>query len=139
MNCVELIGRLTRDPEMNEPKQGETMRTKFSIAIDKAGTEGTDFINCVTFGKSAENVSKYCKKGSLVAVEGSLNSYSFDNQDGERISGLNVNARRVQFLSKPSENKDTPQAQTKTEERAEEQQLLQQAMTDYEDDSTLPF
>lgn len=139
MNCVELIGRLTRDPEMNEPKQGETMRTKFSVAIDKVGTEGTDFINCVTFGKSAENVSKYCKKGSLVAVEGSLSSYSFENQDGERISGLNVNARRVQFLSKPSENKDTPKAQTKTEERAEEQQLLQQAMTDYEDDSTLPF
>lgn len=142
MNITLLIGRLTRDPE----SQGEEApRTKFCIAIDRA-KEGTDFINCTAFGKTAENILMYCKKGTLVSVEGSLNTYSFENEEGERISGMNVTARRVQFLSRPNnesttESNSTPQAQTRVEERAEEQSMLQQAINDFGDivEEELPF
>ncbi len=134
MNITLLIGRLTRDPESQG--EGESIRTRFSIAIDRA-KEGVDFINCTAFGRTAENILKYCKKGTLVSVEGNLNSYSYENEEGQRISGMSVNARRVQFLSRPSSEltgeESTPAPQTKEEKRAEEQQLLQQAIDDFGD------
>lgn len=134
MNITLLIGRLTRDPESQG--EGESIRARFSIAIDRP-KEGADFINCTAFGKTAENILKYCKKGTLVSVEGSLNSYSYDNEEGQRISGMSVNARRVQFLSRPSSEstgeESTPAPQTKEEKRAEEQKLLQQAIDDFGD------
>ena len=134
MNITLLIGRLTRDPESQG--EGESIRARFSIAIDRS-KEGVDFINCTAFGKTAENILKYCRKGTLVSVEGSLNSYSYENEEGQRISGMSVNARRVQFLSRPSNEstgeESTPAPQTKEEKRAEEQQLLQQAIDDFGD------
>lgn len=132
MNIVLLIGRLTRDPE--SLGEGELSRARFSIAIDRQ-KEGVDFIGCTAFGKQAENILKYCKKGTLVSVEGSLNSYSFETEDGERVSGLNVNARRVSFLSRPNNSsEDTPQTQTKAELRAEEQDLLNKAINEFGED-----
>ena len=134
MNITLLIGRLTRDPESQG--EGESIRARFSIAIDRP-KEGVDFINCTAFGKTAENILKYCRKGTLVSVEGSLNSYSYENEEGQRISGMSVNARRVQFLSRPSSEstgeESAPAPQTKEEKRAEEQQLLQQAIDDFGD------
>ena len=134
MNITLLIGRLTRDPESQG--EGESIRARFSIAIDRP-KEGVDFINCTAFGKTAENILKYCRKGTLVSVEGSLNSYSYENEEGQRISGMSVNARRVQFLSRPSNEstgeESAPAPQTKEEKRAEEQQLLQQAIDDFGD------
>ena len=132
MNTVILIGRLTRDPESqgdeNQP------RVRFSIAVDRM-KEGVDFINCTAFGRQAENIIKYCKKGTMVSVEGSLNSYSFETEEGNRVSGLSVTARMVNFLSRPSSsNDDTPKAQTKAEQRAEEQDLLNKAINDFGDD-----
>lgn len=143
MNITLLIGRLTRDPESQG--EGDSQRARFSIAIDRP-KEGTDFINCTAFGKTAENILKYCKKGVLVSVEGSLNSYSYDNEEGQRVSGMSVTARRVQFLSRPNNEstgeESTPEPQSKEEKRAEEQQLLQQAIDDFGDiveTSDLPF
>lgn len=138
MNITLLIGRLTRDPESQG--EGESIRARFTIAIDRA-KEGADFINCTAFGRTAENILKYCKKGTLVSVEGSLNSYSYENEEGQRISGISVNARRVQFLSRPN-NESTGDSQSKEEKRAEEQQLLQQAIDDFGDiveEDGLPF
>lgn len=135
MNTVNLVGRLTRDPELFE---GENSRAKFSIAIS-GYNDRVDYINCTSFGKQAENIGKYCKKGSLVSIEGSLNSYSYDNEEGKRVSGMQVLANRVQFLSSPSTT------QSRTEERAEEQELLTRAFEEFgeqmviEDTEDLPF
>ena len=136
MNITLLIGRLTRDPESQG--EGDSKRARFSIAIDRPKDgAGADFINCTAFGRTAENILKYCKKGTMISVEGSLNSYSYENEEGQRISGMSVNARRVQFLSRPSSEstgeESAPQAQTKAEERAEEQSMLQQAFEDFGD------
>lgn len=131
MNIVLLVGRLTRDPE--EQGEGEQTRARFSVAVDRIG-EGTDFISCTAFGKQAENMLKYCTKGTMVSVEGAINTYSYENEEGNRVSGMNVTARRVQFLSsKNSSENGTPTAeQTRAEERAEEQSLLKKAIYDFD-------
>ena len=102
MNCVMLIGRLTRDPEIKYLPDSQMAVARFSIAIDRlqgAGKEKkTDFPNITVFGKSAENCEKYLAKGRLVAVQGRLQTGSYKNKDGATVYTTDVVADRVQFL-----------------------------------------
>ncbi len=102
MNKVMLTGRLTRDPELRTTGSGLAV-SSFSIAINrtfknKEGNYDTDFFNVSVFGRQAANVSKYCFKGSLVGVEGRLQSRSYDAQDGTKRYVVDVVADRVEFL-----------------------------------------
>lgn len=108
MNKVLLVGRLTRDPEMRTTSTGMVV-TRFSVAVnhnytDRNGERGVDFINCSAFNKPAENIAKYCKKGSLVSVEGSIRTSSYDAQDGTKRYSTEVACTQVNFLSAKSEN-----------------------------------
>ena len=101
MNRVELIGRLTRDPELRYTSSN-IATARFSLAVNRPfqsqnGEQGTDFINIVVWRKQAENVKKYCTKGSLVAVEGRIQTGSYE-KDGQRIFTTDVVADSVQFL-----------------------------------------
>ena len=103
MNKVLLTGRLTRDPELRSTSSGLEVAS-FSIAVNrnfknKEGNVEADFFNVSVFGKQAENVSKYCFKGSQVGVEGRLQSRSYDAQDGTKRYVTDVVADRVEFLS----------------------------------------
>ena len=107
MNKVLLVGRLTRDPEMRTTGTGMVV-TRFSVAVNqnftnKNGERGVDFINCSAFSKAAENIAKYCKKGSLVSVEGSIRTSSYDGQDGQKKYSTEVACSQVNFLSTKSE------------------------------------
>ena len=129
MNKAFLIGRLTRDPELRY-SSSNTPIVNFTIAIDrqftnKDGQRETDFIRIVAYNKQAENVSKYVNKGSLVAVDGRIQTGSYDDKDGKRVYTTDIVADRVQFLdtrnSQPSssgENNDISPAdfQTNVEE-----------------------
>ena len=102
MNKAFLIGRLTRDPELRYSSSNAAI-VNFSIAIDRQytnnqGQRETDFINIVAFQKQAENIKKYCFKGSLVAVDGRIQTRNYDDKDGKRIYVTEVVADRVQFL-----------------------------------------
>ena len=102
MNKVLLTGRLTRDPELRSTTSGLEV-TSFSIAVNrnfknKEGNIEADFFNVSVFGKQAENVAKYCFKGSQVGVEGRLQSRSYDAQDGTKRYVTDVIADRVEFL-----------------------------------------
>lgn len=108
LNKVMLIGRLTRDPEMRYTPSGQPV-TSFSIATNRysGGGEGekrefTDYHNIVAWniGKRnlAEVVAQYTKKGSLVYVEGRLQTRSWDGQDGQKRRTTEVVANEVQFL-----------------------------------------
>jgi single-strand DNA-binding protein len=108
LNKVMLIGRLTRDPEMRYTPSGQPV-TSFSIATNRygAGTEGdrrefTDYHNIVAWniGKRtlAELVAQYTRKGSLVYVEGRLQTRSWEGQDGQKRRTTEVVANDVQFL-----------------------------------------
>ena len=99
MNRTILIGRLTKDPEA---RQGQTMTvTKFSIAVDRRikaeGQPSADFISCVAFGKTAEFIEKYFKKGSKMALEGRIQTGSYTNKDGQKVYTTDVVVDNVEF------------------------------------------
>ena len=101
MNRVELIGRLTRDPELRYTGNN-TANCRFTLAVNRtfqsqSGEQGTDFINIVVWNKQAENVKKYITKGSLVAVTGRIQTGSYE-KDGRTIYTTDVVADNVQFL-----------------------------------------
>ena len=102
MNRVELIGRLTRDPELRYTSSN-IPTARFTLAVNRPfqsqnGEQGTDFINVVVWRKQAENVKKFVTKGSLVAVEGRIQTGSYENKDGQRVYTTDVVADSVQFL-----------------------------------------
>lgn len=104
MNKVFLIGRLTRDPELRYTTNQSAV-ANFSIAVDRNfrredGTQETDFINIEVWNKPAENVNKYLKKGSQVAIDGSIRMDRFNDKDGNVRTTYRVVANNVQFLSK---------------------------------------
>ena len=102
MNKAIIIGRLTRDPEMRTTTSG-TNSTTFTVAVSRNytsanGERETDFINCVAWRKQAENIAKYCTKGSQVAVEGRIQTRSYDAQDGTKRYVTEIIADNVTFL-----------------------------------------
>lgn len=108
MNKVILIGRLARDPEMRTTSSGISM-TRFTIAVSRPfntqdGQQQTDFINCITWRRQAENVAKYCSKGSQVAVEGRIQVSSYDAQDGTKRYTTDVVCDNVTFLGSKAGN-----------------------------------
>lgn len=102
LNRVVLVGRLTRDPEMRITPSGVAI-TRFTLAVnrsfkDASGEQKADFINIVAFRKQAENVANYVKKGSLVGVDGRIQTGSYEGQDGKRVYTTDVVAESIQFL-----------------------------------------
>lgn len=111
INRVVLVGRLTRDPEMNV-SQSNIAVTKFNLAVNrpftsKDGEQGADFINCVTFRKQAENVNQYLKKGSLCGVDGRIQTRNYENKDGQRVYVTEVVCDSVQFLEPKGANNES--------------------------------
>ena len=109
MNRVELIGRITRDPELRYTGSN-IATTRFTLAVNRPfqgqnGEQGTDFINIVVWRKQAENVKKYCTKGSLVAVEGRIQTGSYE-KDGQRVYTTDVVADSVQFLESKAQSEN---------------------------------
>ncbi len=101
LNKVILMGRFTRDPELRSTPQGIST-CSFSIAVDRnfvrPGEERkADFINCVAWRQTAEFISKYFKKGSMVALEGSIQTRSWDDQDGKKRYATDVVVSQVYF------------------------------------------
>lgn len=108
MNKAILVGRLTRDPELRTTPSGMSI-TRFTIAVsepftNRNGERETNFISCSAFGRQADNISKYCRKGSLVSAEGRIRTGSYDAQDGTKRYTTEVVCDRVNFLSSKSES-----------------------------------
>lgn len=107
-NCV-LIGRLVRDPDMRYLQNG-TAVTNFTLAVDRQlsrdkkqelegqGKPTADFIRIVVWGKQAESSANYLAKGRLVAVQGRIQTGSYEDKDGKRVYTTDVVAQQVQFL-----------------------------------------
>lgn len=89
INNVVLVGRLTRDVDMRYTQSGVAVGS-FSVAVERNfknanGERETDFINCVIWRKSAENFARFTRKGSLVGVEGSVQTRNYENNQGQRV------------------------------------------------------
>ena len=103
MNKVFLIGRLTRDPELRYTGSNTAVAT-FSLAVNRnctnaSGERETDFINIVVWRKQAENVKNYLNQGSQVAIDGRIQTRSYDDQNGQKRYITEVVADNVEFLS----------------------------------------
>lgn len=98
INRTILVGRLTKEPEIRKSASG-TAVLNFTLAINEKykNEEKTHFINCVTFNKTAEIISQYCNKGSLLGVDGKLNTRNYE-KDGNKVYVTEVIADSVQLL-----------------------------------------
>lgn len=99
INAVVLVGRLTRDPELKYTQSGLAY-LRFILAVNrraKNGEQEADFITCVAWRKQAENMANYLSKGSLVGVEGRIQTGNYE-KDGQRIYTTDVIVNNVQFL-----------------------------------------
>lgn len=102
MNNVSLVGRITKDPELRTIGSGN-VTTTITVAVNRRftsanGEREADFIACVVWNKQAENVCKYCSKGSLVGVTGRIQTRNYDGQDGKKVYVTEVVADNVTFL-----------------------------------------
>lgn len=105
MNKVSLVGRLTREPETRYSQSATpTAVTRIGIAVNrpyaKEGEQKADFFNGVSFGKRAEFIEKYGKKGRLVALVGRLQQNAWESPDGIKHSTIEVVIEEINFLDK---------------------------------------
>ena len=104
LNNVTLIGRLCADPLLRYAKSG-TAVCKFTLAVNRRfNREETDFIDCVCWKGLAENVANYTGKGSLVAVQGSIQTGSYETKDGQKRKTWEINCDQVVFLDRKKED-----------------------------------
>ena len=104
LNNVTLVGRLVRDAELRYAKSG-TAVCKFTLAVNRRfNREETDFIDCVCWKGLAENVANYTGKGSLVAVQGSIQTGSYETKDGQKRKTWEINCDQVVFLDRKKED-----------------------------------
>src|SRR5690625_2052559 len=102
LNRVVLVGRLTRDPDLRYTANG-TAVANFTVAADRPftnqqGERETDFVNCVTWRRHAENLANYMKKGSMIGVDGRVQTRRYENQEGKTVYVTEILAENIQFL-----------------------------------------
>lgn len=114
INRVIAIGRLTKEPSLNTTASGISTCT-FTLAVRRKnqmdGQPDSDYLQCVTWRKTAENVAKYLHKGSLIGIEGRIQTRSYNNQQGQRVYVTEIVCENIQFLE---QRKSHPYPQTET-------------------------
>lgn len=113
MNKVILMGRLTRDPEIRvSAGESGTTIARFTLAVNRRfrrdGEASADFINCVSFGKTAEFIEKYISKGRQVCISGRIQTGSYTNKDGQKIYTTEVVVEEVDFADSRRDAADAP-------------------------------
>lgn len=127
INRVVLTGRLTKDVDLKSTRSGVSVAS-FTLAVDRRytdsqGNRGADFISCVAWRKAAENMSKYFHKGSLVGIDGSLQTRTYDDKDGKRVYVTEVVVSDFSFLEpKKGSNKQSNYNQSYSSQKSKNQQ-----------------
>ena len=138
LNCVTLMGRLVADPELRTTTTGKSV-ANFTIAVDrsysKSGNKETDFINIVAWESTADFVSKYFSKGSMIALRGEIQTRNYEDKNGNKRTAFEVVAKEVSFCGGKNETSPGQTAAPATPATA--------SAPDFEeidvDDADLPF
>lgn len=114
MNKTILIGRLTKDLEVRKTPNGASV-VNFTIAINRIGKQQpgqpeADFINCVAWNQTADLMAQYLGKGSLIGVEGRIQTRNYENNEGRRVYVTEVVVERVEFLESRSQRQTQQQS-----------------------------
>ena len=140
MNKVFLIGNLTRDPELTETAGGVSV-CHFAIAVNRSytssdGERQTDFFNITAWRGLADNIARFCKKGSKVAVSGSIQLRNYEDNNGQKRTAVDIIAQDVEFLSsKNSGGSEDYEASEKPAAAPRKKPTLQA----FDDDGDIPF
>lgn len=140
LNMVGLMGRLTYDPEIRVTTSGVSV-LRFQIACDrtyqKAGEERkADFIDCVAWRQTAEFIGKYFHKGSMIAIEGTIQTDNYIDKNGNNRKQVEVVANNVSFCGSKADNNDNAQAAPAQEYASADNSDFEEIV---EDDDDLPF
>lgn len=110
MNHVVLIGRLTRDPELKYSQSG-TAFCRFTVAVNREfNKDESDFINCLAFNKTAETIAEWLGKGRRIALQGRIQTGSYENKNGDTVYTTEVVVDRFEFID--SSKTETSKKQT---------------------------
>lgn len=120
MNKVILIGRLTRDPDVRYGGANNSCVCRYSLAVDRRFKQDNqptvDFINCVAFGKSGEFAEKYFHKGAKIGIVGRMQTGSYTNKDGQKVSTTDIVVEEQDFAeSKASKANQSAQKPTSSD------------------------
>lgn len=144
MNKVFLIGNLTRDPKLGETPNGISL-CRFSIAVNRTYTSSesekqTDYFNCTAWRGLGESVAKYCKKGSKVAVSGSIQIKQYEGNNGVKRNAVDIIAQDVEFLNLSARSdRNGTQEERGTQKQAASRKPVQRQMEVFDDDGDIPF
>lgn len=137
MNNVELIGRITRDPQVRYTSNTNMAIAEFALAIDRPTKDKvTDYPRVKVFGKQAENIEKYIHKGDMLGVTGSIATGSYE-KDGKTVYYTEVIANRVEFVNTGTKHAETSEKRASS---ALQEEPVQESMDDFEElDDDVPF
>jgi single-strand DNA-binding protein len=135
MNKFIGIGRITKDIELAYTQDGKAV-AKYTLAIN-GYNDTTDFLNCVTWGKQAENLKKYCGKGSQIAVEGRVSVRNYENKEGKKVYVTEIVTNNIMFLDSKKEGQVTEKTQAIEEQEEDPFQAFGDSIEISEDE--LPF
>ena len=121
MNKIILLGRIVRDPEVRYTQGQNAMAIgKFSLAVNRKykreNEPEADFFNCTSFGKQAEFVEKYLKKGSKVLISGRVQNDNYTNKEGQKVYSVQIMVEEIEFAeSKGSSDAGKQQSESSSE------------------------
>lgn len=143
LNCAILMGRLVADPELKTTTNNVSV-TSFRIAVDrdfqKQGEERqADFIDIVAWRQTADFVTRYFRKGSMIAVQGSIQTRQYEDKQGNKRTAVEIIAENVSFCGSKSENSNTVTSYTPNAENATHGEFSGNFESVEDDDLTLPF
>ena len=108
MNSVNLIGRVTKDIELKVTQSGNSV-TSFTLAVQR-DKDNADFINCVAWNKTAEVLNNYVSKGHRIALNGRIQTRTYDDNNGRKVYVMEVVANRIHLLEKKETNTNQVEA-----------------------------
>ena len=143
MNNINLIGRLTKDPEV-KLTQSSTKYCRFCIAVDgikdREGNIPADFIDCIAWSKAAELVYKYFRKGSRIGINGRLHTTIYESDGGEKRKFCEVVVNSIDFLDpKKNESADTGAESAPTQVREDPPTAKNEKIQPVDSELDLPF
>ena len=115
MNKVVLVGRLTRDPELRFAPGTGTATCRFTVAVNRFKKGEADFINCVSFGRTAEFAEKYFRQGLKIAVTGRIQTGSYTNREGQKVYTTEVVVEDQEFAESKASSDSYAAAHPRTE------------------------
>ena len=148
MNKAILVGNLTRDPEQRTTPSGVSV-TSFTVAVTRRyksqdGTQQADFINCIAWRSTAEFIAKYFTKGSRIGIVGTIQTRTYDDQNGVRRYVTEVVVDEAEFVTSKAQNPGATRGDAQQQPAAQQpsaDDLFAEELSDFQplDDAELPF